>query len=124
MSGDIGMFESTLELFFEAYSSSENFFGMLESATEGILQLRAPSATYKGVDCYLAILAASEVRFSQDGSDGRRTWTLDVVEVEAWSPLLEAAAFTLQDVYDTWPEIGPWGSFYSTMLLAAQADYS
>lgn len=126
VSGDIGMFESTIEVFFEAYSSTENFFDMLGTATEGILQLRAPLSTYEGVDCYVAVLAATEQRFSQDGSDGRRTWQLEVAEVEPWSLLLEARAFTLQDVgdYYTGLQMLNYGNDYATMLLAAQGDYS
>lgn len=127
ITGDIGMFEATLEVFFEAYSSTENFFALLESATEGVLQLRAPLSTYEGVDCYVVVLGATEKRFSQDGSDGRRTWDIEVAEVEGWSPLLEAKAFTLQDVankYLTPLTIGSYGADFATMLLAAQADLS
>lgn len=98
VSGDVGQFESQLELFFEAWSSSENFLALLNSATEGVLQLRAPVSGYTGVDCYLAIISASEDRFSQDGTDERRTWVVEVAETESWSDGFTARAFTYADV--------------------------
>lgn len=98
VSGDIGMFEGQIEIFFEAFSSTEAFLALLDGATEGVLQLRRPTAAYKGVDCYLAVLSGSEDRFSQDGTDERRTWVLEVAETESWSDGFVARAFTWADV--------------------------
>lgn len=98
VSGDLGMFEGRIEIFFEAWSSSEQFLELLNGATEGVLQLRRPVAGYDGVDCYLAVLGANETRFSQDGTDERRTWVLEVAETESWSDGFTARAFTYADV--------------------------
>ena len=98
VSGDLGMFSGQIEIFFEAWSSSEQMLALLHSATEGVLQLRRPVAGYDGVDCYLAVLGASEQRFSQDGTDPRRTWVLEVSETESWSDGFVARAFTYADV--------------------------
>jgi len=126
VSGDVGQFESQMEIFFEAWSSSENFLALLNSATEGVLQLRAPVAGYNGVDCYLAILSASEDRFSQDGTDDRRTWVLEVAETESWSDGFTARAFTWADVVTfytglTWADlIGD----HATWLAVQIADFT
>lgn len=98
VSGEVGQFEGRMEIFFEAFSSTEAFLSLLENATEGILQLRAPVATYKGVDCWLVVLSASEDRFSQDGTDERRTWVLEVAETDPWSSGFVARSFTYADV--------------------------
>lgn len=98
VSGEVGQFEGRMEIFFEAFSSSEAFLSLLENATEGILQLRSPVASYKGVDCWLVVLSASEDRFSQDGTDERRMWVLEVAETDPWSSGFVARSFTYADV--------------------------
>ncbi len=117
--GSLGMFESTMEVFFEAYSSTENFRALIDSATEGLLQLRAPSGAYAGVNCYVSVVNAREKRFSQDGTDERRTWVIQVAETETWSDGLTARAFTYQDVLDYYSSAG---GTYAT-LLSDKATY-
>jgi hypothetical protein len=99
--GELGDPTSTLELYVEAYSSTENLSALLEGATEGIVQIRQPGG-YAGVDAHLAVLGAAVRRFSQDGSDERRIWSLQVAEVESWGPLLGAIGYTLQDIADAY----------------------
>lgn len=126
ISGELGMFEASIELFFEAYSSGQNFKDLVATATEGVIQLRAPSVLYDGVSCYVAVTGARERRFSQDGSDGRRTWVIDVAEVEGWAPGLQAVGFTYGDVatfYGTGTYADAAGD-YATYLAAEQGDYS
>jgi len=71
------------------------------------------------------VLADTERRFSQDGSDPRRLWSLSVVEVEGWTSTVEARGFTLADLNDahdtTLQEIA---DSYPTLLAVAQADLS
>ncbi len=126
IAGDLGMFEGTIELFFEAYSSGQNLFALLAAATEGIVQVRRPTDAYDGVDCYVAVLAARERRFSQDGSDGRRTWVLEVAEVEAWSSGLAALGFTYADLEAAYTGLtyADLAGDYGTYLDLAQADFS
>lgn len=126
VSGDLGMFEGTIELFFEAYSSGQNLFETLADATEGIVQIRRPTAGYDGIDCYVAVLSARERRFSQDGSDERRTWVLDVAETEAWSSGLAAQGFTYADLEAAYTGLTytALAGDYATYLALAQADLS
>lgn len=127
VTGEVGQFEATIEIYFEAFSSTDNFLDLLNSATEGILQLRAPDTLkYQGVDCFVSVVSAREKRFSQDGSDGRRTWQLDVVETYSWSTGQKASAFTLQDIADNYAgqTLANYSGDFPTLLAAAQADYS
>ncbi|WP_139337852.1 hypothetical protein [Micromonospora avicenniae] len=101
VSGDMGMFESDLELFTETTSTRDNLRALLAGATEGVVQIRQPGG-YDGVDSYLAVLGTTERRFSQDGSDQRRIFALSVAEVEGWAPMLEARGTTLQDIADAY----------------------
>lgn len=126
VSGDMGMFESSIEVFFESYSSTENFLDVLANATEGVLQLRRPVAGYDGVDCYIAVTSARERRWSQDGSDGRRLWSLQVAEVEPWSDGQVAKGFTLQDLADAYvgQTLADLAADFGTLLELGQADLS
>ncbi len=128
VTGELGQFEATMEVFFEAYSSVEAFKELLRQATEGVLQLRSAEAKYEGIDCYLAILSIRERRFSQDGSDPRRTFVLEVAEVESWSPGLVSKAFTYQDIKDFYASAsGTYATLKSdkaTYLAVRTADWS
>jgi hypothetical protein len=127
ISGEFGMFTASIEFFFEAYSSGQNFKDLMAGATEGLFQIRRPTSAYDGVDCYVAVLAARERRFSQDGSDPRRTWVVDVAEVEAWAAEQEALGFTYQNVEDYYAPSGTYTTAeaeFATYLAAEQGDYS
>lgn len=126
VSGDMGQFEATIQLFLEHYSSTENFFALMSGATEGVLQLRRPATQYDGVDCYIVITDAREKRFSQDGSDGRRLWQISVAETDAWSSGLEASGFTYQDVADAYSgqTYADVEADYATYLALASGDFS
>lgn len=126
VSGEMGMFEASITVFFEAYSSGQQFDTLMRTATEGVIQLRGPDPKYNGVDCYLVVVGAREQRFSQDGSDERRTWVIDVAQTESWSADREAVGFTWADVIDTYDGL-TWADFYgdyATWLAAAQGDFS
>ncbi len=127
VSGPLGQFEGTMEIFFEAWSSSEAFRTLISTATEGVLQLRRPNADYDGIDSYVAVLGVRERRFSQDGSDGRRTWVVEMAETETWSDGLAASAFTYQDVADFYGTTGTYSdlaSDHATYLGVALADWT
>lgn len=127
VSGEFGMFTASIEFYFEAYSAGQNFKDLMSSATEGLFQIRRPTSAYDGVDCYVAVLAARERRFSQDGSDPRRMWVVDVAEVEAWAAEQEAVGFTYQDVADYYAPVGTYADAaaeFATYLAAEQGDYS
>lgn len=123
--GDLGMFASTIELYVENTSSRDNLAALLATATEGVLQIRQAGG-YDGVDSYLAVLGATERRFSQDGSDERRIWAIRVAEVESWGPALEARGFTLQDIADAYDglNLDDLSDDYATLLALAQGDFS
>jgi hypothetical protein len=125
VSGDLGMFEGTLELFTETTSAAENLAALIAGATQGIVQVRQPGG-YDRVDCYIAVTGLNERRFSQDGTDSRRDWTLDVVEVEGWAPALEATGYTLQDIADAYDglTLNDLAGDYSSLLAIAQGEYA
>lgn len=124
VSGELGQPTSSLELFVEAYSSTETLRTLLDGATEAIIQIRQPGG-YDGVDSYLAVLGASEQRFSVDGSDERRIWVLEVVEVEGWAPELETRGYTLQDIADAYTglTLADLDNDFATLLEVAQAEF-
>ncbi len=125
VSGDLAGWTGQVELYVETTSSRDNVFNLLDGATEGLIQVRQPGG-YDGVDSYVAVLSAAERRFSQDGTDQRRTVTLDVVEVEGWAPSLEARGFTLQDVADAYTglTLADLNGDFGTLLALAQGDFS
>lgn len=118
--------ESDVTFFLEADAANEQFEQLLDNCTGGVIQLRQPGG-YAGIDGYYAVTQADEVRWSQDGSDPRREWTLHLVEVAQWPTDLPAAAWTLQDIYNHY---GPSGTLadlaadYATLLDIALADWS
>lgn len=124
VSGPLGMPASTLELFTEAASSRDNLINLITGATSGVLLIRQPGG-YKGVDGYLAVLGRAERRWSQDGSDDRRLWSLDVQEVEAWASTFRATGFTYQSLANayTGKTYQDLRNDFSTYLQVAQASY-
>lgn len=132
VSGPRAGFSAVIDIMTESDSARENFESLLDAATSGVLQIRQSTQdgkTYGGVDSYIAVLSDSEVRWSQDGSDPRRRWSLTTVETDGWPAGLEARGFTLQDLADYFGSITqsqmvnqfPPGS---TLLTIAQGDYS
>lgn len=116
-------FDSSIEFFTETLAARDNLTTLLDTATSGVLQYR--SGTQQENDCYIALLADTETRFSQDGSDERRRWTLDVVEVEPWASTLAAAGFTYQDLNDAYTGLtyADLNGDYATYLNLAQAEF-
>lgn len=89
--------ESDIELYTDAYSSTENLVELLQNATQGIVQIRQPGG-YEGVDGHYAISGYGERRFSQDGSDEKRIHELHIVEVDGWAATFQALGFTYADL--------------------------
>jgi hypothetical protein len=119
-------FATTMELLTETPEARDDLLRLLESATEGVVQIRQPGG-YDGIDAYVAVLDSSErwIRPSVSRSP-RRLWTLQVVEVEGWAPLLEARGFTLQDIADAYDglTLQDLADDYATLLDIAQGDFS
>lgn len=99
IAGQRGQFEGPIELLTHTDTQREALDDLLDSATEGILQIRQPGG-YGGVDCYVSVLTDRERRFSQDGADQRRLWTIEATETESWSLGLPTRASTLEDIAD------------------------
>lgn len=125
VSGDLSQWEGAIELYTEATSSRDSLLRTIRTATEGVVQIRQPGG-YDGIDSYVAVLSVAEKRFSQDGSDERRTFTLRAVEVEGWAPGLEAIGFTLEDIADAYDglTLADLADDYATLLTLAQGDFS
>ena len=112
-----------VELFVETTSASDALEQLLTTCTSGIVQVRQAGG-YDGVDSYWAVLSASDRRFSQDGSDQRRIWSLKVAEVNRWAPSLEARGYTLQNIADLYDglTLTDLAGDYSSLLVLAKAD--
>ncbi len=106
VSGPMGQPTSDVEFYAASTAALDDLVSVLSTATGGVVQVRQPGG-YAGIDSYLAVLSVSERRFSQDGSDPRRTVSAEVAEVEGWAPALEARGTTLQDIADTYDVAGP-----------------
>jgi hypothetical protein len=123
----MGQYRCTYEYYCETTTASNDLQNLLENATSGIILQRAPSVvTYAGVDDHLSVLGSRERRWSQDGSDERRVWAVQVAQCDGWPPSLEARGFTLQDVADAYfgDTLADFDADYATLLDAAQGDYS
>jgi len=99
VSRDRGMYRTQISLMTETDAERTTLSALLAQATDGILQLRQ-AGTYSDVDGYLSVLSDTAARLSQDGTDQRRFWTLQVAEVEGWAPELPTLSFTFTD-FDT-----------------------
>lgn len=126
VSGPLSQSESDITIYTETDSAGQAFEDLLDGATEGIIMLRQPGG-YSGVDGWYAITSVDVDRFSQDGSDQRRTWTVHAVECDGWASALAATGWTLQDIYDFYGasgQLADLSSDYTTLLEAALADWS
>lgn len=88
---------SRIELFTETDTARETLQTLLEEATSNVIQLRQPGG-YSDVDCYISVTEFAVRRYSQDGTDQRRVFALDVAEVNSWQSGLEAAGYTYADL--------------------------
>lgn len=125
VSGDLGQWEADITFYMESDSSQSQMLELLDTATGSVMQIRQPGG-YAGVDSYVAVTAVKQSRFSQDGTDPRRTWTLHCVQVDGWASTLEASGYTLQDIYDFYGASGTLAdlnSDFTTLLDIAQAAF-
>lgn len=103
----------TYDLFTDTTVAGQDLLTLLAGATEGIVQIRQPGG-YDGIDAYLAVDDVDESRWSQDGSDPRRIWTIQFCEVDGWPASMAAAGFTYAQV----------NAYYAGLTYAdANADF-
>lgn len=124
--GPLGEREADVQFYLDTTPANENFLQLLREATQGTIQLRQPGG-YADIDGYFTVLSADVERFSQDGSDPRRTWTVRLVETELWAYALPAAAYTLQDIYNYYggsATLADLAADFATLLDVATADWS
>lgn len=124
--GDRGQFEGDITFFFDTSTARHDFGVLLSNATEGVIQIRQAGG-YTGVDSYVAIPSDSEERWSQDGSDERREWTVHAVQTDAWADTLLPSGFTLADIYAFYGTTGTLADLFAdqaTLLDVAQADWT
>jgi hypothetical protein len=118
-------FTASIEFETDTDAARENFETLLTTATSGILQIRQ-DGEYGGVDCYICVLSDTEARRDEtDGTDERRRWVLEAVEVEAWAADVAAAGFTWQDLIDAYTGL-TWQDLiddHDTWLDVAQAEF-
>lgn len=125
VSGPMGQPTGDIELFTSTTAAYDDLMALFSSATEGVVQIRQPGG-YDGVDSYLAVLAATERRWSQDGSDPRRIVVVQAAEVEGWAPALENRGTTLQDIADAYNvlTLADLAADYPTLLALAQGEFA
>lgn len=125
VSGKLSLPEADVELYTDAYSSTENLVDVLEAATQGIVQIRQPGG-YAGVDGFYAVTSYAERRYSQDGSDEKRIHTLHLVEVDGWAAAFQALGFTYADLATVYTGLtyANLATDFATYLLLQQADFS
>ncbi|MFC5802811.1 hypothetical protein [Streptomyces formicae] len=94
---------------------------VLEGATEGVVLIRARTSMSR-LDGHYAVLTDEE---APTWYDGHRLWTLELVRVEAWPDVLEAAGFTLQDIADNFETLEDIADFFTpgTLLDIALFDF-
>ena len=125
VSGDLGQYTATLDLYTETVSARAQVFALLEACTEGVFQIRQPGG-YELVDAYFSFTGVEERRMSVDRLDERRIISVAAVEVESWAPTLEAAGFTYADLETAYTGLtyADLAGDYATYLALAQADLS
>lgn len=125
VSGRVGQFQATIEYFTETTSAADALSNLLANCTQGIIQQRQAGG-YDGVDDHLAVLAATDRRWSQDGSDPRRIWSVRVAQCDGWGANLEARGYTYQDVADAYTGLtyADLAADFASYLLLAQGDFS
>lgn len=127
VSGQMGGFSSTIDVFVETDTSKNNVLNLLRNATSGIIQIRSDqSLTSDGVDSYVVPTSWSETRFSQDGSDERRVISMEVAESTPWGPTLESSTFDLADIAAAYPggTLADIAADYATLLDIGVGDFS
>ena len=124
-------FTGQVEVYTQAEASADNVRELLAEATEGVIQLRhagdhPTKGSYGQVDAYLDVSAFTEVRWSQDGTDAKRRFVLDVVEVEPWAANVEAAGFTYADLEAAYEGLtySDLAGDFATYLDLALGDFS
>lgn len=125
VSGRLSLPEQDVELYTDAFSSTEQLVEVLENATQGIVQIRQPGG-YEGVDGFYAVTAYAEVRHSQDGSDEKRRHRLHLVEVDGWAATFQALGFTYGDLATVYTGLtyANLAADFATYLLLQQGDFS
>ncbi|GFH34285.1 hypothetical protein [Streptomyces pacificus] len=93
----------------------------LADATEGVILIRA-RASMPRLDGHYAVVSDEE---APTWYDGHRLWTLELVRVEAWPDVLEAAGFTLQDIADNFETLADLADTFTpgTLLDIALFDF-
>jgi len=123
--GELAQPTTEVELYTDAWSSSESLAELLENATQGIVQIRQPGG-YEGVDGFYVVLWYRERRFSQDGSDEKRLHVLSLAEVDGWAPAFTALGFTYADLISVYSGLtyANLSADFATYLLLSQGDFS
>lgn len=124
VAGALSPTTQTIELLTEADSTRENLDAVLENATSGIVQIRQAGG-YEDVDGYFAITSVTRRRYMQEGTDPRRVWSLQAIEVEPWAAALEARGFTYEDVANSYTGLtyDDLDNDFATYLAVAQGDF-
>lgn len=123
VTGPRGQFSSAIEVYTETETARQSMLTLLDNATAGIIQLRNGVGHF-GEDGYYAVIDDTETRWSPDGSDERRRWTLNAVQVGPWAEGLLTSAFTLADIGAAYMTLADLAANYPTLLAISLGDFS
>lgn len=123
VSGNPARFTGRLELFTLTDTTRVLVKDLLDNAIANVIQIRQPGG-YSDVDCYVSVIDFSVRRYSQDGTDQRRVFTLNVAEVFGWSAAFVAAGYTYADLDEVYTGLtyASLDADYATYLALAVAE--
>ncbi|MEI5520654.1 hypothetical protein WB388_08570 [Streptomyces brasiliscabiei] len=113
--------QTTFTVRTESEEAGDALDAVLTNVTEGVLLIRKQN-TLGRLDGHYALLTDNE---APTWYDEFRWWQLEVVKVEAWPAVLEAAGFTLQDIADNFTSLQDIADAFTpgTLLDIAMYDF-
>lgn len=112
-------FQGSVTLRTDVLADGNSLQQALNTATEGVVQLRAQSTNAR-FDCYIvAVSDAERPRWYDDVE----WWDLTVVQADPWPDTLEAAGFDLADIAANYTSLLDISNANATMLILAQRSF-
>lgn len=103
----------------ETDEAGDDLNNVLDGATEGVILLRKQTSMTR-LDGTYALVSDNE---APTWYDEYRWFTLDVVKVEDWPDVMEAAGFTLADIAANFSTLADIAAAFSTLLDIALYDF-
>lgn len=110
---------ATITVRTETDEAGDDLNNVLDGATEGVILLRKQTSMAR-LDGTYALISDNE---APTWYDEYRWFTLDVVKVEDWPDVMEAAGFTLADIAANFSTLADIAAAFSTLLDIALYDF-